>query len=98
MKNVFRLCRMTRPSTEDTFLNNTVLFCRALRERGLLVTPSEAIDAVVTLKLIDLNDREETFLSLRSVLTSRAEDFPVFEELFEDFWRRIDHSPTPRKN
>jgi uncharacterized protein len=103
MKNVFwkypfALRRMTQPSTEDTFLNNTVLFCRTLRGHGLLVTPSEAIDAIVTLKLIDLNDREETFLSLRSVLTSRAEDFPVFEELFEDFWRRIGHSPNPQKN
>jgi uncharacterized protein len=87
---------MTHPSTEDDLLNNTVLFCRALRERGLLVTPSEAIDAVTTLNLIDLDDREETFLSLRSVLTSHLEDFPVFEELFEDFWGRIDRSPNLR--
>jgi uncharacterized protein with von Willebrand factor type A (vWA) domain len=65
---------------------DTVLFCRALRERGLTVTPAEAIDAVKTLDLIDLDDRRETFLSLRSVLTSRVEDFPVFEELFEAFW------------
>jgi uncharacterized protein len=53
-----------------------------------MVTPSEAIDAVTVLGLIDLDDRQETFLSLRSVLTSRVEDFPVFEELFEEFWRR----------
>jgi uncharacterized protein len=53
-----------------------------------MVTPSEAIDAVTALGLIDLADRQETFLSLRSVLTSRVEDFPVFEELFEEFWRQ----------
>src|SRR5215510_6688910 len=82
---------MTHPLTEDGLLTNTVLFCRALRESGLLVTPSEAIDAVTTLSLIELDDREETFLSLRSVLTSRVEDFPVFEELFEDFWSRLGH-------
>src|SRR5215475_1472836 len=90
-------CCMTHPLTEDGLLNNTVLFCRALRERGLLVTPSEAIDAVTTLNLIDLDDREETFLSLRSILTSRVEDFPVFEELFEGFWSRVGRSPNPRK-
>jgi uncharacterized protein len=56
---------------------------------GLVVTPSEAIDAVTTLDLIDLEDRQETNLSLRSVLTSRVEDFPLFEELFEDFWSRL---------
>jgi uncharacterized protein len=88
---------MTHPSIEDDLLNNTVLFCRALRERGLLATPSEAIDAVTTLSLIDLDDRQETFLSLRSVLASRLEDFPVFEELFEGFWSRLGRSPQPRK-
>jgi hypothetical protein len=89
---------MTQPSTEDGLLNNTVLFCRALRERGLPVTPSEAIDAVTALSLIDHDDREETFLSLRSVLTSSVEDFPVFEELFEDFWGRPGQSQIFRKN
>jgi uncharacterized protein with von Willebrand factor type A (vWA) domain len=88
---------MTHPSIEGDLLNKMVLFCRALRERGLLATTSEAIDAVSTLGLIDLDDREETFLSLRSVLTSRQEDFPVFEELFEDFWIKLGRSPRPRK-
>src|SRR5262245_56058461 len=88
---------MTHPSIEEDLLNNTVLFCRELRERGLLATPSEAIDAVTTLSLIDLDDRRETFLSLRSVLASRLEDFPVFEELFEDFWNRLGRVPQPRK-
>jgi len=88
---------MTHPSIEDDLLNNTVLFCRSLRGRGLLVTPSEAIDAVTTLNLIDLDDQQETFLSLRSVLTTRVEDFPVFEELFEGFWSQIGQSLQPRK-
>jgi uncharacterized protein with von Willebrand factor type A (vWA) domain len=88
---------MFDPSTENELLTNTTLFCRALREHGFLVTPSETIDAVTTLSLIDLDDRQETFLSLRSVLTTRVEEFPVFEELFEDFWARIGQSNQPRK-
>ncbi|HEU0173583.1 MAG TPA: VWA domain-containing protein [Blastocatellia bacterium] len=88
---------MTHQLTDGWLLNDTVLFCRALRERGLLVTPSEAIDAVTTLNLIDLDDREETFLSLKSVLTSRVEDFHVFEELFEGFWKRLGRGPKSRK-
>ncbi len=87
---------MTTSETES-LLHNTVLFCRALRERGLMVTPSEAIDSVVTLDAIDLDDRQETFLGLRSVLTSRVEDFPIFEELFIDFWNRLSHK-QPRKS
>jgi hypothetical protein len=76
---------------KESLLEKTVLFCRALRDRGLTVTPSEAIDSVATLDIIDLEDRQETFLSLRSVLTSRMEDFAVFEELFDDFWNHLGH-------
>ncbi len=76
------------PTSGTSILDETVLFCRTLREHGLMVTPSEAIDAVAVLGLINLDDRQETFWGLRSVLTSRVEDFPVFEELFEEFWRR----------
>ncbi|HEY7821081.1 MAG TPA: hypothetical protein VIG29_22845, partial [Vicinamibacteria bacterium] len=88
---------MNGPATEAGHLTDTLLFCRALRERGLAVTPSEAIDAVRTLNLVGLDDRQEVFFGLRCVLTSRVEDYPVFEELFEDFWGRIARDPQPRK-
>ena len=83
---------MNPPATPSSLLPNTLLFCRALRQRGLNVTPSEAIDAASTLNCIDLDDRREVFLSLRSVLVSRVEDYPIFEELFEDFWNRRESS------
>lgn len=73
----------------DSEIENLVLFCRALREHGLAVTPSEVVAAVTALRLIDTTDRTEVFLSLRSVLTTRVDDFPVFEELFESFWNRV---------
>ncbi|HSE98869.1 MAG TPA: VWA domain-containing protein [Blastocatellia bacterium] len=79
---------MNLPATAASLLPNTLLFCRALRERGLIVTPSEVIDAAATLECIDLDDRHEVFLSLRSVLVSRVEDYPIFEELFEYYWNR----------
>lgn len=68
--------------------DDVVLFCRALREHGILVTPAEVVTAVAALRLIDTGDREEVFLSLRSILATRIEDFPIFEELFERFWGR----------
>lgn len=88
---------MNPPATPSSLLPNTLLFCRALRQRGLNVTPSEAIDAASTLNCIDLDDRREVFLSLRSVLVSRVEDYPIFEELFEDFWNRRESSGQARK-
>ena len=40
------------------------------------------------LELIDTSDRNEVFLSLRTILTTSVDDFPIFEELFETFWTR----------
>jgi uncharacterized protein with von Willebrand factor type A (vWA) domain len=73
----------------DHLLNETVLFCRALREEGIAVTPADAVSAVRTLGLIDLADRDEAFFGLRSVLTTRVEEFPTFSALFEEFWDQL---------
>ena len=63
-----------------------VLLGRDLREHGVAVTPSEVVAAVAAFQVIDQADREEVFLSLRSVFTSRVEDFPIFEKLFAKHW------------
>ena len=73
-------------------IENLVTFCRALRDRGLSVTPAEVVTAATVLQLIDTRDRDEVFLSLRSVLTASVDDFPTFAELFERFW-----SSAPRE-
>ena len=75
-----------------TEFKDLVLFCRALREHGLSVTPAEVVTAATVLQVIDTSDRDEVFLSLRSVLTTSVDDFPTFEELFEKFW-----NASPRK-
>jgi uncharacterized protein with von Willebrand factor type A (vWA) domain len=62
-------------------------FCRALRERGVLATPAESIDAMHTLDRVDLGDREDVYHALRLLLTSRREDLPIFDELFAIWWR-----------
>lgn len=73
-------------------VENLVSFCRALREHGVPVTPAEVVTAATALRLIDTRDRDEVFLSLRCILTTRSDDFPIFAELFETFWTR-----SPRK-
>jgi uncharacterized protein len=84
---------MTNESMLEPEIERLVVFCRALRERGLAVMPSETVMAVNAFVLIDSSDRGEVFLALRSILTMRIEDFPVFEELFDQFWNR-----TPQKH
>jgi uncharacterized protein len=68
-------------------LKNLVQFARRLQGAGVLVTPDEAVDALRALGEIDVGDRREFYLTLRTVFTSRAEDLPIFDEAFADFWR-----------
>ena len=67
---------------------DVVLLGRALRDHGVAVTPSEVVTAATAFQVIDQNDRDEVFLSLRSVFASRVEDFAIFAELFESFWEK----------
>jgi uncharacterized protein with von Willebrand factor type A (vWA) domain len=68
-------------------LKNLVQFARRLQGEGVLVTPDEAVDALRALGEIDLGDRREFYLTLRTVFTSRAEDLPIFDHAFAEFWR-----------
>lgn len=70
----------------DLSIDKLVTFCRELREHGISVTPAEVITAAAAVQVIDTSDRDEVFLSLRSVLTTSVDDFPVFADLFKRFW------------
>ncbi len=73
-------------SRPGTLAGNVTLFGRRLRRRGLLIGPSETSDALRALAEVDLTDREAVRLALRTVLCSRAEDLPVFDDEFARFW------------
>src|SRR5882672_11572121 len=66
---------------------NIIDFCRLLRQREMLVTPSEVIDAIRTADAVDLSDRQEFKTALRSVLTAKPEDIPLHDATFDEFWR-----------
>jgi uncharacterized protein len=69
-------------------------FCRELREREMLVTPAETVDALRALEHVDIGDRDDVYLTLRTVLASRVEDQPIFDELFERLAAAIAVSPA----
>ena len=62
-------------------------FGAMLRASGLPVTTSAVMDAVRALEAVDLMDRAEVYLGLRTVLMSRMEEQPAFDRCFEAFWR-----------
>jgi len=61
-------------------------FGGVLRAAGLPVTTPEVMDAVRALEVVDLMDRHEVYLALRTVLVSRREEQPAFDRCFEAFW------------
>ncbi|MGH2399418.1 MAG: vWA domain-containing protein [bacterium] len=65
---------------------HVVGFCRRLRARGFAVGPKETVDALRALSAVDVADRRECYLALRTVLTSRKDDLAVFDAVFEDYW------------
>jgi len=84
----------------DLDIEKLVAFCRSLREHGLSVTPAEVVTAAAALQIIDTKDRAEVFLSLRNILTTSVDDFPVFENLFAAYWdqrpaRIVEHQKQP---
>jgi len=83
--------RWTRPGS---LAANLTLFGRRLRGRGLLVGPAEIGLALAALETINLADRDAARLALRTVLCSRAEDLPAFDEEFERFWQTPAFGPV----
>src|SRR5262245_55522912 len=81
----------------DLEVEKLIAFCRELRTQGVSVTPAEAVTAAVALEVIDTVDRDEVFLSLRSILTTSVDDFPVFAELFKRYWNRSHHKLIARE-
>src|SRR5215831_8830346 len=78
---------LRREASHSDLQRNIIDFCRLLREREMLVTPSEVIDALRTADAVDISDRQEFKTALRSVLTARPEDIPVHDATFDEFWR-----------
>jgi uncharacterized protein with von Willebrand factor type A (vWA) domain len=83
-----------RPAARD-LASSTVRFAGVLRGHGLPVSLLQVTDAVRALERLDLGDREEVRLGLRSVLVSRPEDLPTFDRCFDAFWRPdVEVEPT----
>ena len=68
---------------------HVMAFGRELRSRELLSTSSEIVDALRSMEMVDVADRGDVYLGMRSVFVSKPEDVPVFDEVFNHFWRQI---------
>jgi uncharacterized protein with von Willebrand factor type A (vWA) domain len=68
-------------------LHNIVLFGRLLRGLGLDITPTQILDLVAALDLVQIERKGDVKESARAILVSRPEHQALFNEAFEIFWQ-----------
>lgn len=66
--------------------HNVVDFTRLLRANDFPVSPTEAHDVLRAVGCIDIGDRADFYLALRSVLLWSPDRRELFDQLFERFW------------
>jgi uncharacterized protein with von Willebrand factor type A (vWA) domain len=66
---------------------NVLHFVRVLRGTGMPVGPAKALDALAAVEAVGVANRTDFRAALCSVLVSRREQLPLFEQAFELFWR-----------
>ena len=70
-------------------------FGRALKQLGVKVSLSQVMDVSRAVEFVDLADKGDFRALLRSNLISQKEDFPVFDMLFDCFWREQSYERVP---
>ncbi|MGI6029298.1 MAG: VWA domain-containing protein [Candidatus Heteroscillospira sp.] len=68
------------------FAENLTAFFSGLRERGLVIGPAEAADAVRIMENPLLHSREHTRLALRCLLAKTRREQEIFDEYFGSFF------------
>jgi len=63
-----------------------VAFIRLLRTQGLPLSVAESLDALHSVSLVGVHDRELLRLTLRTALVKAHQDFATFDALFERFF------------
>jgi uncharacterized protein len=73
-------------ATRSDLAQNVIDFTRLLRANEFAVSPAEVHDALRALGSIDIGDRADFYLALRSVLLWRPDQRELFDDLYRRFW------------
>jgi len=75
-------------------LERAVGFGRALRKAGIPVDVGAEIDFARALQVVDIGDREVVRAAGAAVFTRRRDDRPVYDRVFDHYWRRRSLQPN----
>ena len=77
-------------------LNNLMLFAQVLRRLGLDVGSGNVLDLVRATEYAPLGRKQDFYQAARCLLVHRKQDFPLFDEAFQVFWRKPATGQTTR--
>jgi uncharacterized protein with von Willebrand factor type A (vWA) domain len=66
---------------------NVLHFVRVLRAAGLPLGPAKVQDALAAVEAVGIGERSDFREALATVLVSRHEHLPIFEQAFDLYWR-----------
>jgi uncharacterized protein len=76
------------PAGGGRLAGNVVHFARALRKAGVPVGPDRVLDGLRALDLTGVEQRADFYWTLAAVFLSRHDQFELFDQAFDLFWRR----------
>jgi uncharacterized protein with von Willebrand factor type A (vWA) domain len=76
-------------------LPNLMAFARALKQLGVKVSLSQVLDASRSVDFVDIAERPDFRALVRANLISQKEDFPIFDMVFDCFWREQAYERVP---
>jgi len=76
------------PYQGGKLLHNLMLFGRLCKVLGMDITPNRMIDVAHALEYIDLWRKQDVYHALRALIVTRKRDIALFDEAFENFWKR----------
>jgi uncharacterized protein with von Willebrand factor type A (vWA) domain len=77
----------TAPHYEGRIAENIMHFARVLRRAGLPIGPNRIIDAVKAVEVAGVTRREDFYWTMASVFIDKREQFELFDQAFQVFWR-----------
>ncbi len=82
--------------SDGHILHNLMLFGETLRRLGLDFGSGNMLDLVKATETIPIGRRQDFRFAARSLLVHRKQDFPLFDDAFQIFWRRPAHGLSTR--
>ena len=83
-------------NTDGHILHNLMLFGETLRRLGLDFGSGNMLDLVKATETVPIGRRQDFRWAARCLLVHRKQDFPLFDDAFQIFWRRPAHGISTR--